>query len=848
MHPLCDYIAKQLASQVAKHHVVVWYDAREEFVPFVTELRGGPKEAGSIATVSIADMPVQLAEFDGSFLELRARVEPYVNSDEPLYFILYVPGCRPSAEDSLLLELEQAGTRYEPQLRSLARNALRQIYTDGVIDELLAPERVSYEDLARVSQSGGSSEPPSRLKVIFEGEHRGILPEWLMSDARDQEILAKEATRELVKLIQSTCGLEVSEDADLAKARAVTLRYLLVNDFRTACGGVVRAGLDGVPEPRTQEERSRITGLVRLLRERFPTEYMAAADHIEVELGLAKAGFAVESLNSLETFQFAERAMLTESAARIADRRFDAALSLLDRHPASFWVRQDMRRSLQWQAHQQLAALGREAEAVQAGARKLTGGVAAWIAAYTQAEGWYRLDQRHRRLEWLAARVEEELDERALGIVRRAYEDACQAMSEGFTRALESAGWTVPGTLQQTRVFSQIVSGRPKPVAYFLVDAMRYEMGVELAQRLQPAESGAAVEVHIEPAVAALPSITPVGMAALLPGASASFSVIDQGGALGARIEGTFLQDSTSRQRFFASRIPGLVDLTLDELLGLSRSKLAKKVGQAQMLIVRSQELDHAGEGGFTYQARQVMDTVIDNLARAVRKLAAVGIAEAVVAADHGHLFASEREESMRIDAPGGETIELHRRCWIGRGGKTPAGCVRVAASTLGYASDLDFVFPRGCGVFRAGGDLAFHHGAGSLQEILIPVLTVRSRSAAARVSAVESLSVTAVPAKITNRIFSIQIELKGDLLSVEQAVLPLLISEGRQVGRVGMAVDGALDGVTGSVKLAPRKPVTLAFLLNDDRVRALRIVIQDPRTDAELYRSPADIPVELGT
>ena len=848
MHPLHEYIAKQLASQVAKRHVVVWYDAREEFAPFVAELRGGPKEAGSVVPVTLADRRVQLAEFDGSFLELRARVEPYVNQDEPLEFIVYIRGRHPNPEESLLLELEQAGTRYEPQLRSLARHALRQIYTDGVIDELLAPESVSYEDLARASQSGGGSEPPSRLKLIFEGDPRGILPGWLMSDARDEAIVSKEAARELMKLIQSTCGLELPEDVGLAKARAVTLRYLLANDFRAACGGAPPASLDGVPQPGTQEERARVSGLVRELRDHFPSEYTAAADRIEAELDLAKVAFAIESLTSLETFPFAERAVLTQCSEWIAGRRFDEALSLLDRHPVGFWVRQDMRRSLQWQAYRQLAALGREAEAVQAAARKMTGGVAAWIAAYTHTEGWHRLDQRHRRLEWLAGRVEEELDERALGIVRRAYEDACQTVSEGFTRALESGGWTVPGTLHQTHVFSQVVSNRPKPVAYFLVDAMRYEMGVELAQRLQPAEAGPAVEVRIEPAVAALPSITPVGMAALMPGASASFSVIEQGGTLGARIEGTFLQDALSRRRFLASRIPGLVDLTLDELLGLSRSKLAKKIGNAQMLIVRSQELDHEGESGFTYQARQIMDTVIDNLARAVRKLAAVGLAEAVVAADHGHLFASEREESMRIDAPGGETIELHRRCWIGRGGRTPAGCVRVAASALGYASDLDFVFPRGCGVFRAGGDLAFHHGAASLQEILIPVLTVRSRGAPAQAPAKELVLVTGVPEKITNRIFSVGIEFRGDLFSGEQTVLPLLIAEGRQVGRVGMAVDAAHDGVTGTVRLMPGKPATIAFLLDVDRVPTLRIVIQDPRTDAELYRSPADIPVELGT
>ena len=847
MHPLHEYIGRQLAGRVGKDHVVVWYDVRQEFAPFIAELRGGPNRPGSILPVSIGGIQAQLAEFDGSFLEMRSRVEPYVSSEEPLAFVIYVPGQRSNAKESLLLELEKAGTCYEPQLKSLARNALRQVYTDGVVDELLRPETVTYEDIVRALRGGGGAEPPSLLKMIFHGEGRGgILSEWLMNETRDEEILAKDSSRELIKLIHSSCGLELPEDTAPAKARAVTLRYLFVNDFRAALSGSGPACMEGVPQPRTQEQRKGVADLVRGLRERFPSEYAAAADRVEAELGLEKAALTVESLNSIDTFRFAERAVLARGSALIAERRFDEALQLIERHVSSFWVRHDIQRSLQWNACRQLAELGMAAQGVLQAARKLTGGVNAWIAAYTEPNGWYRLDQMHRRLEWFAGRVEEELDERALGIVRRGYEDACQVMAEGFARALESTAWTVPGALHQSHVFSEVVNGRPKPVAYFLVDAMRYEMGVELAQRLQPPDGVPAAEVQIKAAVAALPSITPVGMAALLPGASASFAVIEQGGKLGSRIEGAFLPDWPSRRKFLAARIPGLVDLTLDELLGLPRSKLTKKVEGAQVVIVRSQELDHAGEGGFTYQARQVMHTVIDNLARAVRKLAGVGVLEAVVAADHGHLFASEREESMRIDAPGGETVDLHRRCWIGRGGKTPAGCVRVAATALGYDSDLEFVFPRGCGVFKAGGDLAFHHGATSMQEILIPVLTVCSRGGGALAPAAGSLTVTGMPAKVTNRIFSIV--LQGDLLSAEQAVLPLLLADGRQVGRAGMVVDGALDRDTGTVRLVPGKPVTVAFLLDDDRTRTLRIVIQDPRTDAELYRSPVDIPVELGT
>jgi hypothetical protein len=295
-------------------------------------------------------------------------------------------------------------------------------------------------------------------------------------------------------------------------------------------------------------------------------------------------------------------------------------------------------------------------------------------------------------------------------------------MAEGFCRALGRSQWSVPGALSQTHVYPDVVAARPKPAAYFLIDAMRFEMGLELAERLPKT-----AEVTIRPAVCALPSITPIGMAALLPDASGSFAITDLNGKFGAKIDDVFLPDLVSRKKLLSARVPRVVDLALDELLSLPPSKLKKRIEGAPLIVVRSQEIDHAGETGFTYQARQVMDNVIDNLARAIKKLAAQGIEHSVVTADHGHLFFPEdREESMRIEAPRGQQVSLHRRCWIGRGGATPPGCIRVAAAALGYDSDLDVVFPVGCGVFRAGGDLAYHHGGPSLQEIVIPVLGVR--------------------------------------------------------------------------------------------------------------------------
>jgi len=849
MHPLHDYISKQLAERLKARKVVVWYDVRREFASFTAELRGSARTSDEAVPVTVGGMTARLTEYDGSMFKLRAVVEPFVCGDAPAEcMIVYLPDCERDRHGSVLMELEKAGDCYEPQLKRLARNVLRQRYTDGVIDEMLAPERVSYEDLARASSDTSSTEPPSVLKSIFHSTsgNEGIIAAWLASDERDAEIEVKEATRELVKLVRSKLGLELPDDAPLAKLRSIALRYALAGEFRSDLTCAPPPALDAVPVPKSKDDEAAVGELARLLRSKFSETYPAMADRVEAELGLRDVVLPAGALGSIDTFRFEERALLAHCGELVSEKRFDQALDIIGGREHSFWLDRDVGRKAQWEACRRMAELGSLGVTVRSAVGKAAGDANAWIEAYASKDGWFRLDQAQRRLEAWVANLDDEPEERPLGVVRGVYEDACRAMADGFTKALVAAKWTVSASLHQTRIYSEVVSQQPKPVAYFFVDAMRFEMGVELAERLPQS-----VEVSVRPAVCALPSITPIGMAALQPGASSSFSVVELAGTFGAKIGDAFLPDLAARKKFAASRVPKLADIALDELLSLQPSRLAKKIEGAQVIIVRSQEIDHAGERGFTFQARQVMDTVIDNLARAIRKLAAAGVEHCVLTADHGHLFfPSDRDESMRIDAPGGDEIDLHRRCWIGRGGATPAGCVRVTASALGYESDLDFVFPVGSGVFKAGGDLAFHHGGPSLQEMVIPVVTVRMKAKEAERAKAGPVTATGLPDAVTNRIFSVTIQLDGKNLSLfsnELVVRPLLVSAGKQVGGVGMAVDGDFDRATGCVKLQAGKPVTVAFLLSDESSPSLRVVVQDPTTDAELYRSPTDIPVRLG-
>ena len=113
---------------------------------------------------------------------------------------------------------------------------------------------------------------------------------------------------------------------------------------------------------------------------------------------------------------------------------------------------------------------------------------------------------------------------------------------------------------------------------------------------------------------------------------------------------------------------------------------------------------------------------------------------------------------------------------------------VRVPARSLGNATDLDFVFPKGSGVFRAGGDLAFHHGGTSLQELVIPVISVRMSGGSVTEGAAAGAQVTIadVPAAVTTRIFTVKLSFAT---MQPPPVRPVLLADGRQVGTVGMVV-----------------------------------------------------------
>ncbi|MDZ4064469.1 MAG: PglZ domain-containing protein [Coriobacteriia bacterium] len=842
-HSLSQYLHQQLGDKLSARRVVVFYDPRQEFGTFFErELEVVGDGYGGVPRVLIGGELTFLVKHEGSYFETRARIEPIVCADAPERLVVYVPGAMRTRETSVLMEIEKGGVDYAPQPKGLAREVLRKSMTDGEIDGILRSNNLTYDDMVKVLESGDEGSK-SVLRSIFGGKQsESLLAYWLADPVHDLDIESKGALAELRVLVESRIGLSLGTDASIDDCRKRTVRYVLVNEFRSDLVGDGPDEISMVAAPSNKDQLRRVRDLASMLRSVDSDAYIDVADGVETEMGLAASGVEAAALGSIDTFRFEERLLLSRASSLLAARDYDGALDLVLGRAHSFWADLTVQRQAQWQACRLSAELGVAIAAVS-GLLPTAGKPEAWIKSYAVDDEWFGLDQAHRRMEtWFAGMDEEPETEQGIAVVRAEYDALLKRMTEGFVAAAIAGAWDFSGVPAQARVYADVVAKAPGRVAYFMVDSLRYEMGVELSRRL-----GRAEELRVTPAVASLPSITPVGMASLLPDAASDLSVVAHKGKVAARIGTSVLSSASDRMNFLKARIPDAIDMPLGELITVKAAALAKRIGKASVVVVRSQEIDFAGETDSDLLARQVMDSVTGNLVRAVNKLADAGVEHFVVSADHGHLFSVRKDDDMKTEAPGGDTVELHRRCWIGRGGSTPAGAVRVTGTELGYDTDLDFIFPVGAGVFRAGGGLSYHHGGVSLQEMVIPVISFKVSSRQPTTVTAKTVELKDVPARLTNRTFSVTVNVGADLFSDEAIALRIiLLAGGAQVGHAGMALGAELDTSSDVLTAQPGASISLGMMLLSEDIAGVRVLVMDPATDAVLAQSD-EIPVELG-
>ncbi len=828
-----DHLVQRIAQLINRYRVVVWYDPDKHY-------------ADVARTINLPEVEIVL--YKGSFFQLRYEFEPNIALENPARLLIYVDLDR-SATGNALVEVEKAGVIVEPNgsgglqdssLETIGRSALAGVLTPNVLDEVLSNKSLTLADLDRIAQRSGPV--MGILSIIFgiSASPSDVALNFITRHDLDQEIEDKGAQGELARLLQDTYGMPEPGLDNLASLRDHLSRHLLLTEFKASLPEETRSRvLSSVPSTTHHWQVEACQRLAVRWRDslRMRAEYEMAAQAVEEAFRLSEIDIDWEDIQHSQTFPFVEQKLIAQVEEWIQGGEYTRAMQVAELRQNSFWSVEDT--ALLWSLLDCIAALRNGILYISRALDNRSRSASELIKAYTLGENesppWYELDTVHRHLERLYVNTKPSTDlDLIVRNARTAYVGLANQMAEQYREALIQKQFLVEDILSQIQIFHNQVTPllQTAKVAYFMVDALRFEMAKELVDSLSESS-----QASLLPALATAPTITETGMAGLLPGAEFGLELVEFNGKLAVEVKGNPLKVRGERIDYLSAHGGYIAEsFTLGELLKPNR--IAKeRIERAQLIVVTSQEIDQIGEEQAAYLARSVMDDLLGHLKSALHNLADEGVEVFVLAADHGFVFGDEISSDMLIKPPDAKPVKLNQRVWIGKGGKTPAGCLRLKASELGLGGDLECVFPPGLSAFIVtGGADPYFHGGVSLQEMIIPVAIIRMQAVQAPLAKM-NYSLTMERPLITSRLFTVaaSFSVVGLFDAPQRRVGCIAQYKGETIAKA-VAAGYGFNQNTSEVTLEKDKPnyITL-MLIKEIRKAIVKVYLIDPDTEAEL-------------
>jgi hypothetical protein len=825
---LREHLTAELEKKVNQRGIVVWQDTDGEYMDVAAT--ACPPETRFVA-------------FEGSWYALRRGVESLLAGDTPPRLLVYAPCASP--EDDPLEEIRAAGMRFTIRLNTLVKTALRGELSDQRLAEIGDQARKLTEAEAAIDGDTGAD---IRLISILGASDARTMTLRILTGERDEALDEQEAWPAAAEFLSRELGGSLAGTSE--ELRRAALRQMVLTDINGAANGLPDALIPAWGGADAEQGR-RAKELTHAWQAdpMHQQGYGALARLVDSDLDLPATLAWADGLAGCTATPAIEDVVFREAVSRLLDDDMPGAALLAEqRLTISPWVRPQgpagnawASVAASWRAVRATAELRMNVAIVRPPAVSSPGELLSWYVA----DGW-KVDRAHRRLETARndLRVLGDL-EPAFTVARVAYDEWLDETLIALTSAVEQSGFDVGALARQGDVHRRWVRDAAVPVAYILVDALRFELATDLADGLR--SDGHSVELHA--AVAAAPTITPVGMANLTPGADTGLSLALDDGDLAIRIDGSIVATVADRvARLRAAHGDKVLDRTLEVLAGQGEKELTRALGDADLLLVRSQELDAAGESGMLNAAWSQFGAVQELLRNLVARLGQAGVRRIVIVADHGFITLSRGLGSDRsIDPPAGGVGKLHRRGWVGKGATTSGSTVRVSLASTGLVSDLDLIVPRGLAVFRAGGSKQFFHGGLSPQELVVPVIVVDTEPAPAPKEL--HIDVSVAGGRITTGAFAATLGFTGDLFTREISVRVVARgANGRGVVARVVSGDG-YDPDTGSLELrgdSPSAVLTFQVTTNLERNTTVEIEVLDARTGVRLGSVEATVSAKI--
>ncbi len=848
--PASARLERELRRVIKSQGLVIWLDADGNYSKFVGDL---------VPRAESGDFPFPVFRFDGSFLELMLDLEKYGNGLHPEKVLIHMPGFNEQTiSETPLYELFKAGKRYRKALDTLIEEACVGVVRpeDGRKFREAAPTLEQADAWLAGAQSGDKDRflvgletysPEALLVELFSAQ--STLTSGLSDPNHVKQFL--EHLGRAIGLPATWPGFLKVDGQDGETVRLLDLRFVAASWLMTVEFVSDLAEPPVTPELAVAQEQDKsivqlCRKLVEQLRGQFPDEYRELSGQFEDMLDQERRGHQPEALGSIDTFRFEEGAVRGAALSALQLGNWGTASRYAsERHPEScFWVLHDKNRSHTWELIRLAAEVGRELEVSVSG---LKGCVSLEEAMNRYRDTLYRVDRCHRHFEQRFHKLHStELEDdaalrEARDTVRQEYRKWADSLTAAFAKLCMDFGPLPSADLRQRGVYEQfvhpIIEGGER-VAFFMVDAMRYEMAEELRAYFDSKKYKTSLNARL----AELPTVTEVGMNALAP--------VSSGGRLRPMLNGRefggfrsgdqfTVKDPADRVRAMETRSVGgqAIHVELSQVTEASPAELRRLLrtkNSSPLIVVRSLELDSAGEKGFHLGT---FERTLVQIREAVQRLQQLGVSRFVLAADHGFLLQDTTAQGIPYkDSP-------KRRHVLSRERSGMADALEIPLSALDYDVDSEayLVFRKDTAVWKVKEKIApFVHGGNSLQERVIPVLALEKASKVGASTAHYEVVATALPAEKGRERLELRVRLQKQSSGLLSFAGPRKISLAlRVIGRDGSVLDafpqvvevtppGELE--SGAILVPPSADAaTVVFSIEGDTDEKVRIEVYHP-------------------
>ncbi|MBC3809622.1 BREX-1 system phosphatase PglZ type A [Undibacterium seohonense] len=349
------------------------------------------------------------------------------------------------------------------------------------------------------------------------------------------------------------------------------------------------------------------------------------------------------------------------------------------------------------------------------------------------AQTWFRLDQRYRKFIYHAresgqASLLQDLNNLIENLYTNNYLVRLNDRWQTFVDA--SVLWEAAPVVSQAQFFSRFVRPyleRKNKVCVLISDAFRYEIGEELQSMIRREDK---FDAELVPALSCLPSYTQLGMAALLPNQTLQLVDDDSGHAL---VDGQSSMGSANRAKILAATVPASTVVLAKDVLTMGRDESRALIRDNDVVYVYHNLIDKTGDTRDTEErVFAASEETLDELLRMVKKLTNANASNLVVTADHGFIYQNQPladSDFLSAESEGRQVLYIDRRFVLGKGLRAHPSFKTFSPEQLSLAGTLEVQIPKSINRLRLkGSGSRFVHGGATLQEVVIPVITINKK------------------------------------------------------------------------------------------------------------------------